>query len=138
MLRRLRKSRARRPKSEPDREVADAEDDPSAQEDQPVEQPPANPDSDAVDRSEEAVDEPVEAGGDTQGSSTALVWSLTAMLRYPWTAGTEGYIDLGSAVQGIDPSQLVWEAQSEQSVSVHISDAGAVVGVDSTFSARRA
>ena len=29
------------------------------------------------------------------------------------TAGTEGYIDLGSAVQGIDPSQLVWEAQSD-------------------------
>ena len=55
---------------EPDREVADVEDDPSAQEDQPVgEQLPSNPDSDAVDRSEEAVDEPVEAGGDTQGSS---------------------------------------------------------------------
>ena len=56
---------------EPDREVADVEDDPSAQEDQPVgEQLPSNPDSDAVDRSEEAVDEPgqVEAGGDTQGS----------------------------------------------------------------------
>lgn len=118
-----------------DREVVDVEDDPSAKEDQPVgEQPPSNPDSEAVDRSEEAVGEPVETGGDPQGSSPALAWSLTAIPPISMTAGTEGYIDLGSAVQGIDPSQLVWEAQSDQSVSVHISDGGVAVGVDSTFS----